>query len=225
MKSSYLASCIDHTLLKPEAGQRDIGKLCREAGDYKFAAVCVNPIHVKTARSELDRLDCQEIRVCSVIGFPLGACTTAVKAFETEQAVADGAAEVDMVINIGALKEGDQAFVLADIGAVVQAARGRVVKVIVETGLLTEEEKVLACSLAQEAGAHFVKTSTGFGPGGATVSDIRLMKETVGVKMEVKASGGVRTLAEAMAMLKAGATRIGTSRGGALMEELSAQEG
>lgn len=225
MKSSYLASCIDHTLLKPEAGQRDIVKLCREAGDYKFAAVCVNPIHVKTARSELDRLDCQEIRVCSVIGFPLGACTTAVKAFETEQAVADGAVEVDMVINIGSLKEGDQAFVLADIGAVVQAARGRVVKVILETGLLTEEEKVLACSLAQEAGAHFVKTSTGFGPGGATVSDIRLMKETVGVKMEVKASGGVRTLAETMAMLKAGATRIGTSRGGALMEELLAQEG
>lgn len=224
MDPLYLASCIDHTLLKPEASKRDIGKLCREAGEYKFAAVCVNPVHVKTARVELDKLACSEVKVCGVVGFPLGASAASVKAFEAETAVADGAAEVDMVINIGALKEGDQALVLADIGAVVKAARGRVVKVILETGLLTEEEKVLGCSLAQEAGAHFVKTSTGFGPGGATVFDVRLMKETVGPKMEVKASGGVRTLGEAMAMLKAGATRIGASSGVAIMEEFKAKE-
>ncbi len=217
-----LAAAIDHTLLKPEAGKEDILKLCREAAEYRFAAVCINPVYVKLARQELDRLNCPQIQVCTVIGFPLGASATAVKAFEAERALEEGAGEVDMVMNIGALKEGDRDFVRNDMAAVVKAARGKTVKVILETGLLSEEEIRLACCLAGEAGAHFVKTSTGFGPGGAKVKDVRLMKETVGPHMEVKASGGVRTLEEARAMLAAGATRIGTSRGGAIMEEYRA---
>ena len=217
-----LASFVDHTLLKPEAGKKDILKLCREAADYGFAAVCINPAYVKLAREELDRLNSPECRVCTVIGFPLGASTPSVKAFETQKALEEGAGEVDMVINIGALKDGDEEYVRADIAAVVAAAPGKIVKVIMETGLLSEEEKILACTLAREAGAQFVKTSTGFGPGGATVEDVCLMKETVGSGMEVKASGGIRTLKDALGMLEAGATRIGTSRGIEIMEEWKA---
>lgn len=205
-----LSAYIDHTILKPEATTAEIMKLCAEAAKYRFAAVCINPCHVATAVRELKET---AVKVCTVIGFPLGATTTAVKAFETFEAVAAGAAEVDMVLNIGALKGGDEAYILADIAAVVEAARGNTVKVILETALLTEEEKVLACRLAQKAGAHYVKTSTGFASGGATAGDIRLMRETVGPAMGVKASGGVRTRQAALEMIDAGATRIGTSSG------------
>jgi deoxyribose-phosphate aldolase len=205
-----LSAYIDHTILKPDATTADIVKLCAEAVKYRFAAVCINPCHVVTAVQELRGTP---VKVCTVIGFPLGATTSAVKAFEAAEAVAAGAAEVDMVLNIGALKGGDEAYILADIAAVVEAARGSTVKVILETALLTEEEKVLACRLAQKAGAHYVKTSTGFGPGGATAGDIRLMRETVGPAMGVKASGGVRTREAALEMIDAGATRIGTSSG------------
>lgn len=205
-----LSAYIDHTILKPEATTAEIIKLCSEAAKYQFAAVCVNPCHVGTAARELKDTS---VKVCTVIGFPLGATTTAVKAFEAAEAVAAGASEVDMVLNIGALKGGDEACILTDIAAVVEAARGNTVKVILETALLTGEEKVLACRLAKKAGAHYVKTSTGFGPGGATCGDIRLMRETVGPAMGVKASGGVRTRQAALEMITAGATRIGTSSG------------
>ncbi len=205
-----LSAYIDHTILKPEATTAEIIKLCSEAAKYQFAAVCVNPCHVGTAARELKDTS---VKVCTVIGFPLGATTTAVKAFEAAEAVAAGASEVDMVLNIGALKGGDEACILTDIAAVVEAARGNTVKVILETALLTGEEKVLACRLAKKAGAHYVKTSTGFGPGGATSGDIRLMRETVGPAMGVKASGGVRTRQAALEMITAGATRIGTSSG------------
>lgn len=208
--SEKLSAYIDHTMLKPEATTEDILKLCAEAARYEFAAVCINPCHVKTA---VKALQGTLVKVCTVIGFPLGATTTAVKAFETAEAVAAGAAEVDMVINIGALKGGDETYVQEDIAAVVKAARGRTVKVILETALLTTEEKVLACRLARQAGAHFVKTSTGFGPGGATAEDISLMREAVGPDLGVKASGGVRTRQAALQMINAGATRIGTSSG------------
>ncbi len=208
--SEKLSAYIDHTMLKPEATTEDILKLCAEAARYEFAAVCINPCHVKTA---VKALQGTPVKVCTVIGFPLGATTTAVKAFETAEAVAAGAAEVDMVINIGALKGGDETYVQEDIAAVVKAARGRTVKVILETALLTTEEKVLACRLARQAGAHFVKTSTGFGPGGATAEDISLMREAVGPDLGVKASGGVRTRQAALQMINAGATRIGTSSG------------
>ncbi|HOL17072.1 MAG TPA: deoxyribose-phosphate aldolase [Bacillota bacterium] len=211
-----LSAYIDHTNLKPEATTEDILKLCAEAARYEFAAVCVNPCHVQTA---VKALQGTPVKVCTVIGFPLGATTTAVKAFEAGEAVAAGAAEVDMVINIGALKGGDEAYVQADIAAVVEAARGRTVKVILETALLTAEEKVLACRLARRAGAHFVKTSTGFGPGGATVEDIMLMREAVGPDLGVKASGGVRTRQAALQMINAGATRIGTSSGVAIISD------
>lgn len=205
-----LSTYIDHTILKPEATTAEIIKLCAEAVEYRFAAVCINPGHVVTAVRELKETP---VKVCTVIGFPLGANTTLVKAYEAAEAVAAGATEVDMVINIGALKGGDEAYIQADIAAVVEAARGNTVKVILETALLTEEEKVLACRLAKKAGAHYVKTSTGFGPGGATAADIRLMRETVGPAMGVKASGGVRTREAALEMIEAGATRIGTSSG------------
>lgn len=205
-----LASYIDHTILKPEATAAEILKLCAEAVRYEFAAVCVNPCHVKRA---VQALAGTAVKVCTVIGFPLGATTTAVKAFETAEAVIAGAVEVDMVLNIGALKAGDEAYVLTDIKTVVEAAGGNTVKVILETALLTEEEKVLACRLAKKAGAHYVKTSTGFGPGGATAVDIRLLRETVGPAMGVKAAGGVRTRREVLEMITAGATRIGTSSG------------
>lgn len=208
--SEEMSSYIDHTLLKPEATYEDIIKLCREAVNYNFYSVCINPSFVITAARELQNTG---VRVCAVIGFPLGATTTAVKAFEAAEAAGNGAAEIDMVIHVGALKSGEEEYVRKDIAAVVRAAKERPVKVIIETGLLNENEKKLACRLSKEAGAAFVKTSTGFGPGGATVSDIQLMCEVVGCDLGIKASGGVRTQDEAFAMIRAGAARIGTSSG------------
>ncbi len=216
MMSENMATYIDHTLLKPEAKREDIFRLCREALQNNFYSVCINPSYVQTAVSELKD---STVKVCAVIGFPLGATTTATKAFEAAEAIASGAEEVDMVIHIGALKGGEVDYVRDDIAAVVQVARGKTVKVIIESGLLTDSEKVLACRLAKEAGAGFVKTSTGFGPGGATVGDIRLMRETVGPDLGVKASGGVRTLETARLMIEAGATRIGTSSGITIVQQ------
>lgn len=208
--SENMAGYIDHTLLKPEATEKQIINLCREAIEFGFYSVCINPSYVGRAVQELLG---STVKVCCVVGFPLGATTTAVKAFETAEAVNAGAAEIDMVMHIGALKSGDEEYVTLDIAAVVKAAAGRPVKVIIETGLLTEDEKITACRLAKTAGASYVKTSTGFGPGGATVADIQLMRETVGPELGVKASGGVRDRDTAEQMLQAGATRIGTSSG------------
>ena len=211
-----MARYIDHTLLKPEATRAEIVKLCREALENSFYSVCINPSYVKTAFKELQG---SNVKVCAVIGFPLGATTTAVKACEAAEAVESGAEEIDMVIHVGALKGKEDRYVLEDIAAVVKAAQGKTVKVIIETGLLTPDEKILACRLAKEAGATFVKTSTGFGPGGATVADIELMRETVGPDFGVKASGGVRTPEAARQMIEAGATRIGTSSGIVIIKE------
>lgn len=200
---------IDHTLLKPDATGEAIDGLCKEAKEYEFAAVCVNPYYVRRAKNLLEGT---KVRVATVIGFPLGANAKEVKAFETENAIKNGADEVDMVINIGALKNGEHDLVRDDIKAVVEAAKNRaVVKVIIETCLLTDEEKVVACKLAKEAGADFVKTSTGFSTGGATVEDIKLMKETIGDSLKIKASGGIRDYKIAKAMVDAGASRIGAS--------------
>jgi deoxyribose-phosphate aldolase len=205
------ARMIDHTLLKPEATKEQIIKLAEEAKTYHFASVCVNPTWVKTAYEILKDTD---VKVCTVIGFPLGATTPEVKAFETKNAIENGASEVDMVINIGALKSGDDELVEKDIRAVVEAAKGKaLVKVIIETCLLTDEEKVRACELAVKAGADFVKTSTGFSTGGATVEDVALMRKTVGPNVGVKASGGIRSADDLLAMEKAGANRIGASAG------------
>lgn len=209
-----LNKMIDHTLLKANAIQSEVQTLCTEAKQYDFASVCVNPFWVSYAKNLLSESD---VMVCTVIGFPLGATTTASKAAETQKAIEDGADEIDMVINIGALKSGLDEIVQTDIAEVVKAAQGKTVKVIIETALLTDDEKVRVCQLAKKAGAHFVKTSTGFSTGGATIEDVRLMKETVG-DMEVKASGGVRNLADAKAMIEAGATRIGTSNGVSIVE-------
>ncbi len=209
-----MAGYIEHTLLKAEATAEDISKLCREARECKFYAVCINPSFVQQAVKELAE---SEVKVATVIGFPLGANTTAVKAFEAAEAVASGAAEIDMVINLGALKNGDLDYVRRDISTVVRAAEGKTVKVIIEAVLLNNKEKMIACRLAEEAGAHFVKTSTGFGPGGATVTDVRLMRETIGPAMGVKAAGGVRTAKDALLMIEAGACRIGTSAGKAII--------
>lgn len=206
-----IAKMIDHTLLKANTTKAQIVQLCEEAKEYGFASVCVNPTWVATAAELLKGTD---VKVCTVIGFPLGANTPETKAFETKDAIEKGATEVDMVINIGALKDGDDELVERDIRAVVEAAKGKaLVKVIIETCLLTEEEKVRACRLAVQAGADYVKTSTGFSTGGATVEDIALMRKTVGPNIGVKASGGVRDLQGAEAMIEAGATRIGTSSG------------
>lgn len=205
------ANMIDHTLLKADATKDDIVRLAEEAKKYGFASVCVNPFWVKTAYEILKDTD---VKVCTVIGFPLGATTPEVKAFETTNAIQNGAEEVDMVINIGALKSRDLELVEKDIRAVVEAAKGKaLVKVIIEACLLTEEEKVLACQLAVKAGADFVKTSTGFSTGGATVEDVALMRKTVGPDFGVKASGGIRTAEDLLAMEKAGANRIGASAG------------
>lgn len=206
---------IDHTLLKPDASQEQIVKLIQEAKAYDFASVCVNPAWTAFAAAALKDSD---VKVCVPIGFPLGANTSEVKAFETRDAIAKGAQEVDMVINVGALKSGDDDLVEQDIRAVVEAADGTLVKVILETCLLTDEEKVRACQLAQKAGADFVKTSTGFSSGGATVADVALMRQTVGPDMGVKASGGARSYEDAQAFIQAGATRIGTSAGVAIMK-------
>ncbi|WP_047981454.1 deoxyribose-phosphate aldolase [Ornithinibacillus contaminans] len=206
-----IASYIDHTVLKPETTKETILQIVKEAKEYEFASVCVNPHWVPFC---YDYLKDTNVKVCTVIGFPLGATSTATKVFETKQAISDGATEVDMVINIGELKANNDAFVKQDIQAVVEAAKGKALtKVIIETSLLTEDEKVRACQLAKEVGADFVKTSTGFSGGGATVADITLMRKTVGPDMGVKASGGVRDLASAEAMINAGATRIGASAG------------
>jgi deoxyribose-phosphate aldolase len=203
---------IDHTLLKAEATKEEIVKLVEEAKEYLFASVCVNPTWVRTAAEMLS--DTPEVKVCTVIGFPLGASTPETKAFETTNAIENGANEIDMVINIAALKDQQDELVERDIRAVVEAAKGKaIVKVIIETCLLTKEEKVRACELSVKAGADFVKTSTGFSTGGATVEDIRLMRETVGPEIGVKASGGVRSREDALAMVEAGATRIGASSG------------
>lgn len=206
---------IDHTLLKPDASQEQIMNLIEEATEHDFASVCVNPTWVAFAAQALKGTD---VKVCTVIGFPLGANTPEVKAFEAEDAIQNGADEIDMVINIGALKSQDYELVEKDIRAVVEAAKGTLVKVIIETCLLTDDEKVKACQIAQKAGADFVKTSTGFSIGGATVADVALMRKTVGPNMGVKASGGARSYEDALAFIKAGATRIGASSGVAIME-------
>lgn len=205
-----LAKYIDHTILKPASTREEVLTVCNEAKEYGFASVCVNQYHTAFVREQLEGSD---VMVCTVVGFPLGAVVKEVKAFETELAVKDGADEIDMVINVGALKDGEYDLVRDDIKAVVEAAAGKTVKVIIETCLLTDEEKVKACELSVEAGAHFVKTSTGFSTGGATVEDIALMRKTVGDKAQVKASGGVRDYDGAMAVIEAGANRIGASSG------------
>ncbi|EMC13646.1 deoxyribose-phosphate aldolase [Streptococcus mutans] len=206
---------IDHTLLKPESRQDQIDKLIREAKTYNFASVCINPTWVSYAAKALEGTD---IKVCTVIGFPLGATTSAVKAFETKDAISHGADEVDMVINIGQAKSGHFAFVEEDIRAVVEASGDKLVKVIIETCLLTDKEKIKACQAAVAAGADFVKTSTGFSTAGARLDDVRLMRQTVGPDVGVKAAGGTRSLEDAQAFIEAGATRIGTSAGVTIME-------
>jgi len=213
-----LAKYIDHTALKPETTAADIDQLCEEAEQYAFASVCVNPAWVKRASKNLRG---REVKVCSVVGFPLGAATAEIKAMEARRAIRDGAREVDMVINVGALKSGDHETVLTEIEKVVDSAHeaGALVKVILETSLLDDEEKVIASSLAKKAKADFVKTSTGFSGGGATVYDVALMRETVGPDMGVKASGGVRTASDVEDMIAAGATRIGASAGVQIVSE------
>ncbi|MBN1305825.1 MAG: deoxyribose-phosphate aldolase [Anaerolineales bacterium] len=213
-----VASTIDHTLLKPDATPDQIAQLCFEARKYGFASVCVNPGHVRLCA---DLLRDSEVKVCTVVGFPLGATSPESKVYETETALRDGATEIDMVINIGALKGGDHTWVARDIRGVVRAAHaaGAIVKVIIETALLNNDEKVTACLLSKEAGADFVKTSTGFAGGGATVEDVALMRRVVGPEMGVKASGGVHTYEEAKSMVAAGATRIGASAGVKIVQE------
>ena len=219
--STEVAHLIDHTLLKPDATIQQIAQLCHEALLYNFASVCVNPSHVKQAAQLLKNSD---VKVCTVIGFPLGATSTAAKTFETEQALSDGATEIDMVINVGALKGGDDNVVAQDIAAVAGAAhrRGAILKVIIETSLLTDDEKVRACVLSKQAGADFVKTSTGFSGGGATIEDVALMRKTVGPGLGVKASGGIKNLADAQNMIAAGATRLGASAGIKIIKEAQA---
>ena len=215
-----MAGMIDHTNVQRDATEADIELLCQEADYYDFSCACVTPTQASLA-SEL--LEMSDTGVCVVIGFPFGVQTPHAKAFEAEEAVVNGASELDMVLNIGALKSGQYPLVQADIAAVVGAARGHVVKVILETGLLTLDEKITACQLAREAGAHYVKTSTGFGVSGATVEDVKLMREAVGMEMGVKAAGGIRDLETALAMIDAGASKIGTSTGVQIMEELLKQ--
>ena len=211
-----LASYIDHTILKPDATEAEVIKICEEAKKYKFASVCVNQYNTKLVKKQLEGSD---VAVCTVVGFPLGAVSKEVKAFETRLAIEDGASEIDMVINIGALKDRKYDEVYNDIKAVVDASKGNaIVKVIIETCLLTDEEKKKACELSVEAGANFVKTSTGFSKGGATVEDVALMKATVGNKAKVKASGAVRNFETAKAVIDAGADRIGASAGIAIVE-------
>ncbi|MBK9313937.1 MAG: deoxyribose-phosphate aldolase [Acidobacteria bacterium] len=216
--NASVAGYIDHTLLKPEATRDEINKLCEEARKFNFASVCINPTWVKEAAFLLHG---SSVKVCTVVGFPLGATLPDVKSYETRRAIFDGATEIDMVINIGALKSGDDQTVKRDICGVVDAAHEAcaIVKVIIETSLLTDDEKVRACLLAKEAGADFVKTSTGFSKGGATVADIELMRKTVGSGIGVKAAGGVKDLASAREMIAAGATRIGASAGVKIVQE------
>ena len=213
---------IDHTLLKPESTQEQIDHLLSEAVEYQFASVCVNPTWVAHCAKTLAGTG---VKVCTVVGFPLGANTSSVKAFETKDAIANGADEIDMVINVGQLKSGQYEVVKADIRAVVEASQDKLVKVIIETCLLTNDEKVKACQLAVSAGADFVKTSTGFSAAGATVEDIVLMRETVGPTIGVKAAGGARSYEDAEAFIEAGATRIGTSSGVAIVSGETVTEG
>ncbi|MET3367132.1 UNVERIFIED_CONTAM: deoxyribose-phosphate aldolase [Jeotgalibacillus campisalis] len=212
-----IASYIDHTLLKPEASEADVLKVCAEAVEYKFKSVCVNPVWVKTVTKALKG---SGVLTCSVIGFPLGATPSDVKAFEARGAVLDGADEIDMVINMASARANDKGALVDDIRAVSEVvhAGDAILKVIIETSMLTDEQKVIACEAAVEAGADFVKTSTGFNGGGATVEDVALMRKTVGPDLGVKASGGVRSLADAQAMIAAGATRIGASSGIAIVK-------
>lgn len=209
--SESLAKYIDHTLLKPETTEKQIDQLLAEAKEYNFASVCINPYWVERC---FNYLKDTQVKVCTVIGFPLGAITTETKVFETKNAIKNGATEVDMVINVGELKNGNTKLVQSDIEAVVEASKDEALsKVIIETSLLTKEEKIKACELAKAAGADFVKTSTGFSGGGATEEDIKLMRETVGPNLGVKASGGVRSREDALLMIESGATRIGASAG------------
>jgi deoxyribose-phosphate aldolase len=210
-----LAKYIDHTLLKPQAAQADIAKLCQEAKQYGFFSVCVNPYWVAFCKEQLKE---SEVKVCTVIGFPLGATPTEVKVFEAKNALAHGADELDMVVNLGAVKSKDWDTVLNDIQAVRRAGENFTLKVIIETSVLTDEEKVKVCQLAEKAGADFVKTSTGFTGAGATVADVSLMRKTVGSHVQVKASGGVRTREDFDKMVAAGATRIGASAGVKIIE-------
>jgi deoxyribose-phosphate aldolase len=227
VEPTKLAQYIDHTLLKPDATDEQIRQLCAEANHFGFASVCLNPTWVALAT---DLLAESPVKVCTVIGFPLGATLTTIKAEEARQSVSQGADEVDMVINVGRLKSGQYDLVQEDIAAVVRAtgieAKGRdvVVKVIIETALLTNSEKIKACELAMEADADFVKTSTGFSKGGATIEDVALMRQVVGNKLGVKAAGGIRTLKDAMAMIAAGATRLGASSGVKIMKEALGQD-
>lgn len=210
---------IDHTLLKPDCVDADIEKLCKEAREYDFMSVCVNPGYVALSKKLLEGSD---VKVCTVIGFPLGATSTESKVFETKQAIKDGADEVDMVINISRLKENDDEYTLNEIRKIRRASKGKTLKVIIETCLLTDEEKVRACKLSKKAKADFVKTSTGFSKWGAKVEDVKLMRKAVGKKMGVKASGGIHSGEELLAMVKAGATRIGASAGIQIMADLNA---
>jgi deoxyribose-phosphate aldolase len=218
-----VAAMIDHTLLKADATQKDIEALCREAAEYTFASVCVNPTWV-AACARL--LHASGVKVCSVVGFPLGATTADTKHYETRRVIFDGAREVDMVINVGALKSGDLRIVERDIEAVAAPCReaGVLSKVIIEAALLTDDEKITACTLAKAAGADYVKTSTGFGPGGATAADVALMRRVVGDEMGVKAAGGVRDLEGLKAMVAAGATRVGASAGVRIVQESRGQQ-
>ncbi len=217
-----LARFIDHTLLKPDATTQQIRNLCEEAREHQFFSVCVNSSFVDLCSQILKG---NSVKVCSVVGFPLGAMCTAAKAFETDFVVKRGADEVDMVISISALKDKNYSHVTADIRSVVTAAQGKTVKVILETCLLTEEEKVAACKCSKEAGAHFVKTSTGFSTGGATIADVQLMKATVENSMQIKASGGIKNTQQALEYLAAGVTRLGTSSGISLIQGLEISGG
>jgi deoxyribose-phosphate aldolase len=218
LSPAQLAAFIDHTILKADATARDIEKLCAEAHEHKFYSVCVNGSRITAARHFLEGTD---VKVASVVGFPLGAMSADAKRFETEAAIDDGAQEIDVVLNVGRLKDGNDKYVLRELCDVVEAADERTVKVILETCLLKQEEKIRACKLVVESGAHFVKTSTGFNSGGATVDDVRLMRETVGPKFGVKASGGIRDTKTALAMIEAGATRLGTSASVAIVKGLA----
>ena len=218
--ASSVARMVDHTLLKPNATQSEVAKLCEEARKFCFASVCINPSYVAYCAQLLQG---SGVKVCTVIGFPLGSTTSTVKAIEARDAIANGADEIDMVINIGALKSGNDALVYEDIKAVREATRGKCLKVIFETSLLSDEEKVRACVMSKKAGADFVKTSTGFGGGGATVEDVKLMRQTVGPLMGVKASGGIRDAKIAEAMIQAGATRLGTSASVAIVSGQAAE--
>ncbi len=223
ISAERLAAMIDHTLLKPDATYAQIARLCEEAHTYHFASVCVNPVHVRRCAESLEG---SGVAVCTVIGFPLGATPTDVKVCEARRAIEDGATELDMVMNIGALKSEDGEAVQRDIAAVARVchAKGALLKVIIETALLTDEEKETACRLAVDGGADFVKTSTGFGPGGATVEDVARMRRVVGPHVGVKASGGVRTYDDALRMIAAGANRIGASAGVRIVQQAQSSD-